>query len=484
MFPFSLRTNDSRRRPAAGLPARWRNALALGLALGLALHAGTAPAQGARITERTKQKQLAENERAGLKKELDALKRDIQKTEGARENAADGLAQSEKAISEANRALHELASEQQQTRKKLEALTRERDRLNNVVHVQQAKLAQLARQQYVSGSEDHWKLLLSGDNPNRINRELRYLGYVSQAQAKLLETLQVNLHEIEANQAQAQNAQDELEEIAQEAREQKQVLEKEKAKRATLLAQLSSKLTAQRKQVDSIQRNEQRLGNLVTRLSQLIEEQQKAEAEARRLRAEEAERKRQAQREARRAAQQARNASGQIKQQDGKTANPDAIDDDEPPTKSYGRNELTPQAPVKGGGTGSAFASLRGQLRLPVRGELLAKYGSKRTDGPAWKGLFIGTSEGAEVKAVAAGRVVFSDWLRGFGNLIIVDHGNQYLTIYGYNQAILKRSGDAVGMGETIASAGNSGGNERSGLYFEMRHQGRAFDPLEWISIR
>jgi septal ring factor EnvC (AmiA/AmiB activator) len=453
------------------------------VALGLAMCMGALPAHGAKLTERTKQKQAAESERAGLQKKLDDLKRDIQQTEGAKETAADSLAQSERAISEANRALHDLAAEQQQTRQKLAELSQQQARLSQTVHAQQKQLAELLRQQYVSGNEDHWKLLLSGDNPNRINRELRYLGYVSQAQARLLESLQANLREIDANKAQAQNAQDELDEIAQEAIQQKQVLEQEKAKRATLLAQLSNKLAAQRKQADSIQHNEQRLGSLVNRLSQLIEEQQKAEAEARKRREEEAERRRQAQREARRAAQQAKNTvKGNASP--GKNPNPDAIDDDEPPAKSYGRNELTPQASVHGGGNGQAFASLRGQLRLPVRGELLAKYGSKRSDGPVWKGLFIGAPEGAEVRAIAPGRIVFADWLRGFGNLIIVDHGNQYLSIYGYNQAILKRSGDAVGMGEVIANAGNSGGLGQSGLYFEMRHQGRAFDPLDWISLR
>ena len=80
--------------------------------------------------------------------------------------------------------------------------------------------------------------------------------------------------------------------------------------------------------------------------------------------------------------------------------------------------------------------------------------------------------------------MIFAEWLRGFGNLVIVDHGGQYMTIYGNNQAVLKRVGDSVRTGDTIASAGNSGGNEQSGLYFEMRHQGRAIDPLEWITTR
>ena len=129
------------------------------------------------------------------------------------------------------------------------------------------------------------------------------------------------------------------------------------------------------------------------------------------------------------------------------------------------------------------FASLKGQLRAPVSGQVAARFGTKRGQGPSWKGVFIRASEGADVRAVAGGRVVFAEWLRGFGNLIIVDHGGQYMSIYGNNQSLLKRVGDAVKGGEAIASAGNSGGNEESGLYFELRHQGRAFDPATWVKF-
>ena len=128
------------------------------------------------------------------------------------------------------------------------------------------------------------------------------------------------------------------------------------------------------------------------------------------------------------------------------------------------------------------FASLKGRLRWPLKGDLMARFGARREDGPSWKGLFIRAAEGSEVHAVAGGRVVFAEWLRGFGNLIIVDHGTQYMTIYGNNQAVLKHAGDSVAAGDVIASAGNTGGNAQSGLYFEMRFQGRAFDPLGWVT--
>lgn len=438
-----------------------------------ALFASALPAYAAKLTERAKQKRAAEAERTDLQQKLDALKRDITRTESAKNHASDALAQSEATISEANRALYELVEDQREIEAKIRQLSQQQQRLTTAIATQQKQLARLLRDQYVAGGEDRIKLLLSGDNPNRINRELQYMGYVSQAQARLIAALRTNMAAIENNKASTQEAKDELDEVEQEQRTQKAQLEKEKARHATLLAQLSTKLAAQRKQAGNIERDQQRLSGLVERLSKLIEEQRKADAAALD--------KRRAQQIVRAEPKNSRSAASKVSSVKAKSANPDAIDNDEPPPKSLGRNELTPDAGVQDGRFSRAFGSLRGQLRLPVKGDMIAKYGARRGDGPPCKGLFIRAAEGADVKAVAGGRVVFADWLRGFGNLIIIDHGSDYLTIYGNNQAVLKRAGDLVKTGDVIASAGNSGGNEQSGLYFEMRHQGRAFDPLEWI---
>jgi murein hydrolase activator len=120
------------------------------------------------------------------------------------------------------------------------------------------------------------------------------------------------------------------------------------------------------------------------------------------------------------------------------------------------------------------FSRLRGRLRLPVRGELTGRFG----------GLFIRAPEGQPVRAVARGRVVYADWMRGFGNLLIVDHGENYLSIYANNEALLKQVGDVVEGGEPLAVTGSSGGNEETGLYFEMRHLGRPFDPRHWVQLK
>jgi len=133
-------------------------------------------------------------------------------------------------------------------------------------------------------------------------------------------------------------------------------------------------------------------------------------------------------------------------------------------------------------GTTGTFASQRGKLILPVKGTLAGRFGAPRPEGGTWKGLFIRAGEGGEVRAVAAGRVVFADWLRGFGNLLIIDHDDGFLSVYGNNQSLLRQPGDETRGGEVVATVGNSGGNPESGLYFELRHRGQVFDPMKWVA--
>jgi septal ring factor EnvC (AmiA/AmiB activator) len=479
---MSLLPAASSTKPARPSLRGWAAMLGIAFTLGIS----TCPAERAHAadnrTERSSQKRAAESERAELQRKLNDIKRSINQTASAKDDATEALATSESAISEANRSLHELAEEQTRTQARLDQLALEQALLAKNVEAKQGQLAKLLRGQYVAGNEDRIKLLLSGDNPNRINRDMQYMGYVSQAQSQLIKSLRANLQTVGVNQVATRNAKEELDEIAQEQREQKAALEQEKTRRATLLNQLSSKLALQRKEAGNLQQDEQRLSGLVDKLAQLIEEQKKADAIAQ-------EQRRQAQIAARAKAEQQERSKQQLARlknkppvalAKGKTPRPDAIEEEPAPVQSATHNELTPVASVQD----SVFVRMRGQLRLPVHGELITKFGSKRGDGPSSKGLFIRTSDGTEVKTVASGQVIFADWLRGFGNLIIVDHGSQYMTIYGNNQAVLKRAGDAVKAGDVIASSGNSGGNAQSGLYFEMRYQGRAFDPLGWVTIR
>jgi septal ring factor EnvC (AmiA/AmiB activator) len=110
------------------------------------------------------------------------------------------------------------------------------------------------------------------------------------------------------------------------------------------------------------------------------------------------------------------------------------------------------------------------------------RFGQNREDGgPAWKGLFIRARQGNEVRSVGSGKVAFADWLRGFGNLLIIDHGQGYLSLYSNNESLYKQPGDPVKAGDVVATVGSTGGQNEPGLYFELRHQGKPFDPLAWV---
>ena len=132
-------------------------------------------------------------------------------------------------------------------------------------------------------------------------------------------------------------------------------------------------------------------------------------------------------------------------------------------------------------GQRQAFASLRGQLTLPVKGRIRASFGSRRKEGKLrWQGVLIGVREGSPVRAVSHGRIAYADWLRGFGLMVIIDHGDGYMSLYGHNQSLFVETGDWVEAGEVIAGAGRSGGQERSGVYFEIRKDGKPTNPLRW----
>ncbi len=482
-------------------PMAMTMALVTALMFASAMSDVQAQAETGRAAPRAVQKRAAENERNQLQQKLNALKRAIESTEIEKGRAADELAKSESAISKASRTLRELNGEQASTQARLVTLTARLEEQKTLLATRQQQLANLLRQQHVTNKEEPIPLLLSGEEPARIGRSLRYLDYVAQAQAKLLASIRADLQEIETDQARLQATNDELEDIASESRVEKARLEQQQSQRAQLMSELAKKLASQRAEAGVLQRDESRLGGLVEQLGKLIAQQQKAEALAAEKRRQQAVQKAAQTAAAAARAQQARSEQSQRGKQSqqqqqsqpptakakielrrpevASTSVADAIDSDAPTQAVESGPKATPSVNLS-----STFPTLKGQLRMPVKGELINRFGTRRNDGPSWKGLFISAPEGTQVHAVAAGQVVFADWLRGFGNLLILDHGGQYLTIYGYNQAVLRHAGDKVSAGEVIANAGNTGGNEQSGLYFEMRYQGRAFDPLGWVTSR
>ncbi|MDH3645106.1 MAG: peptidoglycan DD-metalloendopeptidase family protein, partial [Gammaproteobacteria bacterium] len=134
---------------------------------------------------------------------------------------------------------------------------------------------------------------------------------------------------------------------------------------------------------------------------------------------------------------------------------------------------------------GSQFVARKGSLPWPLRGPVRSTFGRPRADGRlVWHGMVVAADEGTPVTAVFRGRVIFADWLRGFGLLTIIDHGSGYMTLYGHADSLTKTVGEVVESGEVVARAGRSGGQSASGLYFEVRQKGAARDPLGWLAKR
>jgi septal ring factor EnvC (AmiA/AmiB activator) len=318
--------------------------------------------------------------------------------------------------------LHNIGLQQRSVRTDLVRVDGQARALEANIAAQQGQLGRILAMRYASGQQDYLKLLLSGRDPNQTARDLHYYSYISRAQADFIRALRNNLAGLAQLAREARDKGAELAGLEAQQREGRKELIAQQAERRKVLARLATQIRSQHREITSLQRDEARLSRLVEELAKVIS-----------------------------------------------------------PKPSGRRNEKLPES----GRDAGVFAALKGKLRLPARGELINRYGSPRSDsGLSWKGLFIRSASGQEVRAVATGQVVFAEWMRGFGNLLIIDHGQSYLTIYGNNEALLKQVGDTVRTGDTVATVGNSGGNPESGLYFEIRYQGKAFDPLRWVNLK
>ncbi|GAB2906395.1 murein hydrolase activator EnvC family protein [Rheinheimera gaetbuli] len=130
----------------------------------------------------------------------------------------------------------------------------------------------------------------------------------------------------------------------------------------------------------------------------------------------------------------------------------------------------------------AGLSGQKGSLNWPLKGTLLQKFGESRQGGMSSRGILIQSNEGATVQAIADGQVIYADWLKGYGWVIVLDHGNGYMSLYGHNQNLLKQPGARISAGEGIALAGMSGGQASAGLYFEIRNKGEAVNPLHWLN--
>lgn len=372
-----------------------------------------------------------------LRQDIEMLQQQLDKERAAKADETDRLKESERAISHISATLYSLQSQQAEATAALARLQQQQAELNQRLGEQQSALQRFIRAHYERGQGGELEILFSGRHPADIARELHYYGYLARARTALIADLNMTLAALDRTVAESEAKRKTLNEVAARKAAEQQRLAQERSARQRVLTTLDQRISLKQREIGSLKQNEKALTGLIQRLERIAAQEKERQREA-----------------ARKRAQQARQERTRAPVAPGPAPRP-------------------PSEP--------RLAPLR-SANFPVAGELLNRFGSPRRDtGTAWKGLFFRAAPGAPVKAVRDGQVVFADWMRGFGNLLIIDHGNGYMSLYGNNEALLKTVGDSVHAGDAVASVGNTGGQAETGLYFEVRYRSKPVDPLTWV---
>ncbi len=375
-----------------------------------------------------------------IQQDIAAKERAVRQQQQKRSALLAQLKAQEQAIAAATRALRETENSLAQLNRQISAMNASIAKLEKQKASQERNLAAQLDASFRQGQHTGIQLILSGEESQRGQRLQAYFGYLNQARQETIAQLRQTREEVASQKAELEEKQSEQQTLLYEQQAQQAKLEQARNERKKTISGLESSIQQGQNQLSEMRQNESRLRNSIAR----------AEAAA----------KARAEREAREA-EQVRN-----KQQEASRKG-----------TTYKPTESEQSLMSRTGGLGSP----RGQAYWPVRGSLLHRYGEQLQGELRWKGIVIGASEGTEVKAIADGRVILADWLQGYGLVVVVEHGKGDMSLYGYNQSALVSVGTQVRAGQPIALVGNSGGQGRPSLYFEIRRQGQAVNPQPWL---
>ncbi|MEA9679256.1 peptidoglycan DD-metalloendopeptidase family protein [Xanthomonas campestris pv. campestris] len=386
----------------------------------------------------------AERKLQQLRDELKTISADRRDLEGKRGTAAQQLRQADEKVAKTARALSETETALRTHEQKLSELQQQRAQLQRGLREQRVQLAALLRAADHVGRNAPLKVLLSQDTVGDATRMLADHRYVQNARAQRIQGLTTQLEALTQVEQQITERRQALDAARAQQKAQASSLLKDRSQQAATVAQLDTRYQQRAER-------EKALGQDAKALEQLLANLRAAAAKA------DAERRAAAKRAAAEAAAQAKR---------GKTDRP------ERPGKTPPKVVANAPAPKVGG------------LSWPVSGNLLARFNATLPDGHTSKGVLIGAPKGSTVTAVADGTVVFSDWMTGYGMILIVDHGNGYMSLYAHNDTLLRDAGASIKRGEAVAKVGSSGGQGVPALYFELRRNGQPVDPSSWLQRR
>lgn len=387
--------------------------------------------------------QAAEDNKSELKsiqQNIAVKEKSVQLQKQQRTKLLNQLQSQEKIIAQASRQLHETQLTLSGLNKAIASLTASINALQDQQDRQQKLLAGQLDAAFRQGQHSGLQLILSGEESQRSERILAYFGYLNAARQKSIDELKKTRSDLSAQKATRVEKQAQQQSLLIQQQDQQQKLEGARVARKKTLTVLESSLEKDQAQLTEMRQNESRLQDKIA----------KAEREARARAEKEA-----------RDAQRIRDRESQAKSK-GSTYKP-----------TEGERSLM----ARTGGLGRPS----GQALWPVHGRIEHRFGEQLQGELRWKGLVINAPEGTEVKAIADGRVLMADWLQGYGLVVVIEHGKGDMSLYGYNQSALVSVGSQVRAGQPVALVGTSGGRGTPSLYFEIRRQGQAVNPLPWL---
>ncbi|EOI3516746.1 murein hydrolase activator EnvC [Cronobacter muytjensii] len=375
-----------------------------------------------------------------LQDDIAAKERAVRQQQQQRAKLLAQLKSQEQAIAAASRKLRETQNTLAELNRQIAEMNASIAKLEKQKAAQERNLAAQLDAAFRQGQHSGLQLILSGEESQRGQRLQAYFGYLNEARQETIAQLKQTREEVATQKAELEEKQTQQQTLLYEQQAQQAKLEQARNERKKTLSSLESSIQQGQQQLSELRANESRLRDRIARAEAAAKA--RAEREAR-----EAEQVRSRQKEASRKG------------------------------TTYKPSESERSLMARTGGLGSP----NGQAYWPVRGPLLHRYGEQLQGELRWKGIVIGASEGTEVKAIADGRVILADWLQGYGLVVVVEHGKGDMSLYGYNQSALVNVGAQVRAGQPIALVGNSGGQGRPSLYFEIRRQGQAVNPQPWL---
>ncbi len=360
-----------------------------------------------------------------VKKQIDRIRAEVSRDALQRDRLARELKRTEESVGGVRGELERLRKERvarEAKRRELAVAKREREA---EITAERNALAGQIRAAHLIGREEPLKLLLNQQDPALVARMFTYYEYFGRARAEQIQSIETQVAQLAEIEQQMALEDEKLAAIEAARRGELERLQSARAERGKVLAALTTENKTRQRELDRLKRQQSSLERVLKEIRAAMERLERMEREARLARR-------------------------------------------EPPAST----PLDSKSP---------FGKLRGKLAWPAAGRVVSRFGETRAGGIKWDGMLLAGEQGAAVRAVSSGRVVYADWLPGLGLLTIIDHGDGYLSLYAHNERLYKSVGERVAAGDQIGAVGDTGGRSRPELYFEIRKAGKPIDPRPWF---